>query len=144
LIESKIVFDGQLLNTLFRDTDDSVIAALVQFVVDNFSVAATSGGESGIKPVWFPGQQSVVTAASFVGSDWVRDTWAFDFWVEGAAFGVVEVVSIVVSVSGDGWGVDSDVLQVPEGESSFDDASVDTTFSGSLVGSGTFSFEVGG
>lgn len=144
MIESKIVFDGQLLNTLFRDTDDSVIAALVQFVVDNFSVAATSGGESGIKPVWFPGQQSVVTAASFVGSDWVGDTWAFDFWVEGAAFGVVEVVSIVVSVGGDGWGVDSDVLQVPEGESSFDDASVDSTFSGSLVGSGTFSFEVGG
>jgi hypothetical protein len=132
-----------LLDTLFRDTNNGIIAALVQLVVDDFSVATTPGGESRIKPVRFPGQHSVHTAASFVGSDWVRDTWAFDFWVKSTAFGVVDVVGVVVGVGGDAWGGDSDVLQVPESKSAFDDASVLSTFSTGRVCVSTFGFEVG-
>jgi hypothetical protein len=128
---------------LFRNTDNSAVATLVQLVVDNFVVTATPGSKPRIKPIRFPGQHSVHTAASFVGSDWVRDTWALNFWVESTAFGVMNVVGVVVSVCSNTWSVDSDVLQVPKSESSFDDASVLRALAASTVSISALGFQIG-
>jgi hypothetical protein len=119
--------------TRIVDINNSVVTTLVQFVVDNFSTAARPGSESRVESVWVSGQQSMFSAALFIASDWVRDTWAVNFWVESAAFTGVNVVSFVVWVGGDTWGSESEKVDVPQSESAFDNASVGSTLVSSVI-----------
>jgi len=73
-------FNKKYTLTLFVDIGDSlevkisVCAALRQFLVDNFTSAASSGCETGIESVRFSGQLLECSTAFFIGTDWVWDT----------------------------------------------------------------------
>lgn len=126
-----------LFLALFTDSSDNfntiIDTALIQFVVDNGTGATRSSGETGVKSVWFSGQQSVVSTALFVGTDWVWNTWASSDWVEVTTFALMSVISVVFWVGGDTWlESGSDVSDKSHSESSFDDAGVDGAVSDSV------------
>jgi len=101
---------------------------VVQFVIDNFSTATRSSGKSRVKSVWVSGQESMITAALFIRSDWVWNTWAVGFWVESTALGSVLVVGVEVRVGGDGGAVWWQVFDEVDDEGSLNDASVGGAF----------------
>jgi len=107
-----------------------VNTTLVQFVVDNSTGTTRSSGETGVKSVWFSGQQSVVSTTLFVGTDWVWNTWESGDWVEATAFALMSVGSVVFWVSGDTWlESGSDISDESHSESSFDNTGVDSAVS---------------
>jgi len=72
------------------------------------------------------------SAAFFIGSDWVWNTWAVYIWIKWTAFGGVDVTGIVVWVLRQVF-ADSHVGQVSESEGAFNNTSVLSAFVSSVV-----------